>query len=165
MPNNQNPVFTDNAAVFGDGTEEHPLTTAGGSSAPGGSTGDIQVNNNGAFGNANSVEAGAIAKVVPGTGIEIESPAGLVTYITGNGASGTVMVGVGGGVEITGVTSITITSNTGAIVLTSAAAPNPLYSIANLPIFADNAAALAGGLVAGNLYRTGADPDTICVVH
>jgi hypothetical protein len=30
MSSNQNPVFTDNETVFGDGTEEHPLTTSGG---------------------------------------------------------------------------------------------------------------------------------------
>jgi len=34
-----------------------------------------------------------------------------------------------------------------------------------LSIYANNAAAIAGGLVAGQLYRTNADPDTICVVH
>jgi len=38
-------------------------------------------------------------------------------------------------------------------------------SVFTLPAYANNAAALAGGLVAGNLYRTGADPDTVCVVH
>jgi Ice-binding-like len=34
-----------------------------------------------------------------------------------------------------------------------------------LPVFANNAAALSGGLVAGGLYRTGGNPDTVCVVH
>lgn len=34
-----------------------------------------------------------------------------------------------------------------------------------LPVYANNAAALAGGLIAGDLYRTGSNPDTICVVH
>jgi hypothetical protein len=34
-----------------------------------------------------------------------------------------------------------------------------------LPIYADNAAALAGGLKAGDLYRNNADPDQVCVVH
>lgn len=34
-----------------------------------------------------------------------------------------------------------------------------------LPVYANNAAAIAGGKVAGNLYRTGADPDPVCVVH
>ena len=35
----------------------------------------------------------------------------------------------------------------------------------NLPVYANNAAAISGGLVAGNLYRTGANPDPVCVVH
>ncbi len=33
------------------------------------------------------------------------------------------------------------------------------------PVFANNAAAVAGGLVSGYVYRTGADPDVVCVVH
>lgn len=38
-------------------------------------------------------------------------------------------------------------------------------STAQLPVYANNAAAVAGGLAAGALYRTGADPDPVCVVH
>jgi len=34
-----------------------------------------------------------------------------------------------------------------------------------LSIYANNAAALAGGLVVGSLYRTGANPDVVCIVH
>jgi hypothetical protein len=34
-----------------------------------------------------------------------------------------------------------------------------------LSVYANNTAAIAGGLVAGNLYRTNGDPDTICIVH
>jgi hypothetical protein len=34
-----------------------------------------------------------------------------------------------------------------------------------LPVFTNNAAAISGGLVAGNLYRTGGDPDLVAVVH
>ena len=37
--------------------------------------------------------------------------------------------------------------------------------IKTLPIYANNAAAVAGGLSAGDLYRTNANPDPICVVH
>lgn len=33
------------------------------------------------------------------------------------------------------------------------------------PVYANNAAALAGGLTAGDRYRTGGDPDLLCVVH
>lgn len=38
-------------------------------------------------------------------------------------------------------------------------------SMMGLPVYANNAAALAGGLVAGDCYRTGGDPDPVCVVH
>jgi len=38
-------------------------------------------------------------------------------------------------------------------------------SIQNLQIFANNAAAVSGGLVAGNLYRDGGNPDHVCVTH
>jgi len=34
-----------------------------------------------------------------------------------------------------------------------------------LPVYASNLLALAGGLTAGDLFRNGADPDHICVVH
>ncbi len=34
-----------------------------------------------------------------------------------------------------------------------------------LPAYANNAAAIAGGLAAGMLYRTGGDPDLVAVVH
>lgn len=38
-------------------------------------------------------------------------------------------------------------------------------NIVGVPVYANNAAAVAGGLVAGDLYRTGADPDPVCIVH
>ena len=34
-----------------------------------------------------------------------------------------------------------------------------------MPIFANNAAAVAGGLAVGSIYRSGADPDVLSVVH
>ena len=40
-----------------------------------------------------------------------------------------------------------------------------LWTAGAIPIFANNAAAIAGGLTVGMLYRTNADPDTVCVVH
>ncbi len=40
-----------------------------------------------------------------------------------------------------------------------------LLQLTALPVYANNAAAIAGGLAAGGLYRTNGDPDTICVVH
>lgn len=37
--------------------------------------------------------------------------------------------------------------------------------LTGLSVRANNAAAIAAGLVAGDFYRTGADPDVVCVVH
>jgi hypothetical protein len=39
------------------------------------------------------------------------------------------------------------------------------FGVTGLPVYANNAAALAGGLVIGMFYRTGADPDPVCVVR
>lgn len=39
------------------------------------------------------------------------------------------------------------------------------FSVYTLPVYANNAAALAGGLLAGGFYRSGADPDVVSVVH
>lgn len=36
---------------------------------------------------------------------------------------------------------------------------------ATLPAHANNAAATGAGMVAGQFYRTGGDPDLVCVVH
>lgn len=37
--------------------------------------------------------------------------------------------------------------------------------VPGLPVFANNAAAVTGGLAVGTFYRTGADPDVVCVTH
>ncbi len=34
-----------------------------------------------------------------------------------------------------------------------------------LAVYANNAAAVTGGLAVGQFYRNGADPDLVCVVH
>lgn len=39
------------------------------------------------------------------------------------------------------------------------------FKCATLPVFLTNALAVAGGLAIGDFYRTGLDPDTVCVVH
>ncbi|MFA4871411.1 MAG: LamG-like jellyroll fold domain-containing protein [Pedobacter sp.] len=40
-----------------------------------------------------------------------------------------------------------------------------LNGITKVPVFADNAAAITGGLAVGNIYRTGAVTDLLCIVH
>lgn len=44
-------------------------------------------------------------------------------------------------------------------------APTSILHVVGLPVFANNAAAIAGGLTPGAFYRTGGDPDPVCVVH
>jgi hypothetical protein len=43
--------------------------------------------------------------------------------------------------------------------------PHSKLAVVGLPVYASNAAAITGGLAAGDFYRTGADPDPVCVVH
>jgi hypothetical protein len=38
-------------------------------------------------------------------------------------------------------------------------------NLGSIPVYANNAAAISGGLSAGDVYRTGADPDPLCIVH
>lgn len=56
------------------------------------------------------------------------------------------------------LTSVGLSINTGAD-------PVAPFEVAGLTIYANNAAAVAGGLGVGAFYRTGADPDPVCVVH
>ena len=70
------------------------------------------------------------------------------------------------GVTSTGATGMgKLVYNAGATLATATLDATTSASITNLPVFANNAAAITGGLVAGNLYRLGTDPDQICVVH
>ncbi len=43
--------------------------------------------------------------------------------------------------------------------------PTSPLQVVGLPVYANNAAAIAGGLTPGAFYRTGGDPDLVCVVH
>jgi hypothetical protein len=43
--------------------------------------------------------------------------------------------------------------------------PHSSLAVVGLPVFANNAAAISGGLAAGDFYRDGGDPDHVCVVH
>lgn len=40
-----------------------------------------------------------------------------------------------------------------------------LGNISGMPIYANNGAAISGGLISGEFYRTGGDPDLVCIVH
>lgn len=69
--------------------------------------------------------------------------------------------------SVNGNASVRLLANQFAIVFYDGANFWVLITISTvgLPIFANNAAAIAGGLVAGDLYLTGSDPDFAAVVH
>lgn len=65
----------------------------------------------------------------------------------------------GDGAQINHTTLSNIGTNTHAQIDTKIA------KLTGLPVYANNAAAIAGGLIVGDFYRTGADPDPVMVVH
>jgi len=61
--------------------------------------------------------------------------------------------------------STMVTGNISAGSVSSPSVSTGSLKATGLQVFANNAAAIAGGLEAGSFYRTGADPDHVCVVH
>lgn len=132
--------------------------------------------------------------VPPATSAGLETFAALDAYnrplrIVASGAT-TKVVGIGGfavggatqrvPVTLSGVNTVTTTQtwdsavqlylgdleNTRTVTISSFGGVGiSALDINIIPIYANNAAALAGGLVIGNMYRTGADPDVLAIVH
>ena len=57
-----------------------------------------------------------------------------------------------------------VQTTVGHIGIGTTTANSPL-AVVSLPVYANNAAAITGGLAAGDFYRTGGDPDLVCVTH
>lgn len=161
MPNNQNPVFTDNTTILGDGTEENPLVGVGGGASPGGAKGDAQFNDgSGGFASAAELTAGWTFEIDSSGNLQIIAPAGKFISIIGPG--GVVIDGSGAIVAIQrefGQGDTTLGNLANAVL-----AKGGRFNIANVQTFANNAAAVAGGLVSGDVYKNGADPDLLCIV-
>lgn len=64
-----------------------------------------------------------------------------------------------------GVYSLYVKAANGHVAVNSNTATSGIFNVTGLSVFANNAAAIAGSLTAGAFYRTGADPDVVCVVH
>jgi hypothetical protein len=149
-----------------------------GGGTPAGIQGDVQFNNNGVFGTADSVAPGCSVNLDTniGSGLAITIVNGGVTITQDLDFS---VVAAAASFECTGG-NLQFTADTGDIdfqamegnirfEVDGAASQMqlnaPHVNIPSLQIFANNAAAIAGGLIQGDLYRTGADPDVVCIVH
>lgn len=158
----------DLAAIKADGTSALP----GG--VPAGATGDVQFNNGGAFGNADSVAAGCSINLdtFVGSGLSVTIVNGGVTFTSdldfGVIASAASFECTGGNMQFT-TDSGDIDFNsagTSTIQANSQVQLNaPHVNIPNLQIFANNADAISGGLNQWDLYRSGTDPDIVYIVH
>lgn len=76
----------------------------------------------------------------------------IVFEVANNGAVGTITTEV---MRLTNAGKMGIGTNS----------PTSVLQVVGIPVHANNAAAVAAGLTAGAFYRTGADPDPVCVVH
>ena len=65
----------------------------------------------------------------------------------------------------TGLGGFLVSITSGGNVGVGTTTPGSKLAVVGLPVYADNAAAITGGLLVGDFYRTGADPDPVCVVH
>ena len=158
MPANQNPVFTDGDTIQGDGTVQNPLEAIGGGGSPGGSAGDVQFNNGaGGFTNADGVDAGATCGFDSGDNFfSILFPGGIAIE--------------SGEIEVESSNLLLNVTTTGNSTVGNAGGgswknQSPNISLTQLQTFANNAAAVAGGLAVNQLYRDGGDPEHVCIVH
>ena len=102
----------------------------------------IQFNSNSRTGLFQMDSSGAMVFRSYNGAIYFDNPSGLPTYFRMSGYATVMTLLSIGGVSVSALRYSTLP-----------------------PVYLTNALALAGGLVAGQTYRTGLDPDTLCVVH
>lgn len=147
---------------------------AGGGAVSGGSGGGGA---GGTGGNGGNTPAEGDAGGAGGIGAASTITGSSVTSAVGGASSGTPTVGVvgtsgaantgngGGGSTRGGSNGRTANTSPGGAGGSGIVIVRYIYQSLDTPIFANNAAALAGSLTLGMLYRTGADPDLLAVVH
>jgi hypothetical protein len=86
---------------------------------------------------------------------------GFIQWATGLDPVMRIDAGENNGLEVRSDSGVGITAD-GRIDLNSAGVR---LQPSGIPVYANNAAATAGGLIPGMLYRTGGDPDQLCIVH
>ncbi len=110
---------------------------------------------------------GTNAKAQVGSGTTTVFASGQCGWGANNGTEKAIF-GVQSGATFAGANSnndlLLLANNTGYVKIRKEGFIN-IPSLTALPTYANNAAAVTGGLGAGDLYRTGGDPDAVCVVH
>jgi len=96
--------------------------------------------------------------------IVVNSGGSLTNSASFFSSASSVTVNSGGSYTESGFRSGSLTVNSGGTYAVSGTM-GAQNIIAGLSVYANNAAAIAGGLIVGQFYRTGSDPDTVCVVH
>lgn len=114
---------------------------------------------------------GGTSNLNPGTlTIGYNEGAGWINNISLNGQIGTAIISAKNGVGVT-VTGDTNNNNIQDWCVNGNTSPTVSINnvgnviMNNLSIYSNNEDAVTGGLIVGSLYRTGGNPDLICVVH
>lgn len=110
------------------------------------------------------ITGGATANQTSGTSVYL----GRDTKASASGNANEIVIGYNttgsGSNSVTlGSTAVTKTILQGSVGV--GVTPTSPMQVPGLPVYANNAAAVTGGLTVGAFYRTGADPDQVCVVH
>ena len=105
-----------------------------------------------------------IGNSTPGKALDVTGDVRASLQLISTVATGTAPLAVTSTPEVANLRAATATDLAAGSIL-SVAKGGTGRGAGALPVYANNAAAVAGGLAVGDFYRTGADPDPVCVVH
>jgi hypothetical protein len=105
-----------------------------------------------------------IGNSTPGKALDVTGDVRASLQLISRVATGTAPLAVTSTTEVANLRAATATDLAAGSILAVAKGGTGRGAGA-LPAYANNAAAIAGGLAVGDFYRTGADPDPVCVVH
>jgi hypothetical protein len=97
--------------------------------------------------------------------ITFANAGGLTIDVAASGAANSAITWVSPfSILTSGAVANTLVLNAGNVGIGTTNPTSKLH-VVGIPVYLSNALALAGGLTVGAFYRTGADPDLLCIVH